>query len=65
MVPSPLGAVLGARASAGPEAQESKFVAATKRASLMGAPGTEMSLTSRRVTPLVSPSAAVDATTPS
>lgn len=55
----------GAFASAGPDCHPSIFVEAIKIWSLRGAPGFEISLTSLRVTPVVSPSPLVERTTPS
>jgi hypothetical protein len=60
---SPFGT--GTLASAGPDCQVSMLVEETKNDSLSGAPGFEISLTSLRVTPAVSPSLAVDEMTPS
>jgi len=51
--------------SAGPDVYESIFVDAMKSESFSGAPGFPTSLTSARETPLVSPSPAVEAMTPS
>ncbi len=58
-------APFGIFASAGPDDQSWMLVAAMKNVSRRGAPGLETSLTSLRVTPVVSPSAFVDKTTPS
>jgi hypothetical protein len=55
----------GGWASAGPDDHLSMLVEATNCRSLRGAPGAPRSLASLRVTPVVSPSAPVDATTPS
>ena len=56
---------LTALASAGPDAHVSMLVEAMKMESLRGAPGTDISLTSFNVTPVVSPSPLVEPTTPS
>jgi hypothetical protein len=60
---SPFGT--GILASAGPDCQVSMLVEGIKNDSLSGAPGFEISLTSLRVTPAVSPSLAVEEMTPS
>lgn len=60
---SPFGT--GILASAGPDCQVSMLVEGMKNDSLSGAPGFEISLTSLRIIPLVSPSLAVDEMTPS
>lgn len=56
---------LGTLASAGPDCQDSILTEATKKESLRGVPGLEISLTSLRVRPAVSPSGLVNEMTPS
>jgi hypothetical protein len=56
---------LGTLASAGPDCQFSMLAEGMKRVSLRGVPGFEISFTSFRVRPVVSPSRPVDETRPS
>jgi hypothetical protein len=56
---------MGGLTSVGPEVYDSILVDAMKTESFSGAPGTDTSLASLRVTPAASPSPVVEAITPS